>query len=104
MIYKISIPDFNDSISLATIGKNLCRIRFRWDEVGEFWEMGIYDPDYVPIFLGIKMVPNFPLNLFSGHKEFSTGYFYVTTNELRLTRNSFNNGNATLIFGEREDA
>lgn len=104
MIYKIGIPDYDDSISLATIGNNLCRLRFRWDEVGEFWELGVYDTEFNPIFLGVKMVPNFPLNLFSGHKEFSEGYFLVDTNEKRLTRESFNNGNATFVFGEKQNA
>lgn len=101
MIYRIGVPDFDDSVSLATIGNNLCRLRFRWDTLGEYWEFGLYDQDFKPIFIGIKIVPNFPLNLFSGHEEFSDGYFYVETNEERLTRNSFKSGLATFCFGEK---
>ena len=99
MIYRIGVPDYDDSISLATIGEHLCRLRFRWDSVGEYWEFGVYDQDYNPVFIGVKMVPDFPINLFSGHEEFSEGYFYVETNEPRLTRNSFKNGLATFNFG-----
>lgn len=104
MVYKIGVPDFDDSISLASIGKNLCRLRFRWDAVGEYWELGVYDQDFNPVFLGVKMVPNFPLNLFSGHEEFSEGYFYVETNENRLNRDSFKSGLASFYFGVTNSA
>ena len=103
MIYKISVPDLDDSISLATIGKNICRLRFRWDTVGDYWELGVYDKDFNPLFLGVKIVPRFPLNLFSGHEEFGNGYFYVNTNEERLTRDSFKNGLAVFLFGEKSE-
>lgn len=104
MIYTITIPDYDDSISLATIGQNICQMRFRWDSVGEYWEFGVYDKEFNPIFLGIKIVPNFPMNMFTGHEEFSEGYFVARTNEDRLTRDSFKNGNATFIFGEKSSA
>ena len=103
MLYKINVPDYDDSISLAIIGEVRCRLRFRWDTVGEFWEFGVYDTEFNPIFQGIKVVPNFPLNLFSGHVEFSNGYFYVNTNEQRLTRDSFKNGLAVFMFGEKSN-
>ena len=104
MVYIITVPDYDDSISMATIGSNICQMRFRWDSVGEFWELGVYDQEFHPIFLGIKLVPNFPLNLFTGHEEFSDGYFFVKTNEERLTRDSFKNGNAKFLFGEKSNA
>lgn len=104
MLYKINVPDHDDSISLATIGNVICRLRFRWDEVGEYWEFGVYNENFEPIFLGEKIVPNFPLNLFSGHEEFSNGYFFVETNLDRLGRDSFKRRLATFVFGEKGNA
>lgn len=103
MLYTISVPDMDDSIALANIGGRICRMRFRWDTVGEYWEFGVFDPQINPIFIGVKIVPNFPLNLFSGKEEFSDGHFFALTNEDRLTRYSFVAGLASFIFVEDEN-
>lgn len=102
MIYTISVPDRDDSVALATIGNVSCRIRFRWNDIEEFWDFGIYDVDMNPVFIGIKMVPNYPLNLSTGSDLFSDGYFYVMTKEERLNRDSFKAGFAVFCFGVKE--
>lgn len=102
MVYSISVPDMDDSVALANIGGRMCRLRFRWDTYEEFWELSVFTVDMEPVFLGVKMVPNFPLNLFSGKEMFSDGYFVVNTTEEKLTRSSFSSGLAKFLFGEKE--
>lgn len=34
---------------------------FKWNSLNEFWVMNIYDSEEIPLILGIKIVPNYPL-------------------------------------------
>lgn len=36
-------------------------LTFKWNALNEFWTMNIYDRNEVPIIIGIKIVPNYPL-------------------------------------------
>lgn len=85
-----------DSIEEALIKDY--QIRFTWNDTGGYWKFSVYDPQGQPIVVGIKIVPNFPINLFYGVTRLPTGVFAVMTKLDRIGRKDFANGNATFVF------
>lgn len=94
----IDVPDKNDSVSRIVLNKIAYRIRFTWNDRGQYWKFGLYDSQMTPIVIGIKIVPNFPLNVFYGVTKLPNGVFGVMTKLERIGRNDFVNGKAKFIF------
>lgn len=44
-----------------TLSGSIFLLKFIWNSLNEFWTMDIRDRDEIPIVLGIKVVPNYPL-------------------------------------------
>lgn len=60
----MQIIPFNDNSSFyqqITLDSDVFFLHFRWNALNEFWVMSIYDIDYNPIILSIKIVPSYPL-------------------------------------------
>ena len=94
----IEIPDMNDSVSRIVLNDTVYHIRFYYNDTKDFWKFSLYNTQDEPIILGVKLVPNFPLNIFGGVTKLPYGFFAVITNLERVGRNDFVNGNAKFIF------
>ncbi len=93
----ISVPAGNAVVSTIKLDKTNYRIRFAYNDTRNFWYFGMYDTDDNPIMVGLKIVPNVPLNLFHGHFDFD-GYFIAESKLDRIGRFDFQNGSATFSY------
>lgn len=94
----IEVPDLNDSISrIVLLGKQY-QLRFTWNDTGEFWSFGLMDSLGTPLLIGIKIVAQFPLNLFYGTENLPLGVFAALTEKDRIGRQDFVNGKAQFVF------
>lgn len=94
----IEVPDMNDSVSRIVLNGTAYYIRFTYNDTFGYWKFGLYDTQSAPLVVGIKIVPNFPLNLFCGTTELPDGVFAAKTKKNRIGRNDFVDGNAEFIF------
>ena len=62
----ISVPDMNDCFLRIVILGVEYLIRFTYNDTYDCWSFGLYLPNKEPIAQNIKIVPNLPLNLFTG--------------------------------------
>lgn len=97
MLY-IKVPNRNDSISSIIIDKREYRIRFTYNEIGEYWNFGLYDREENPIIAMTKIVPNFPLTHFYTSTDLPDGVFGAITELNRIERNDFENEKANFIY------
>lgn len=98
----IEVPDMNDSVSRIVLNGKQYHIRFTYVDSGDYWTFGLMDSLHNPIRVGIKIVPQFPLNLFCGTKEMPNGVFGVLTELKRVGRRDFVDGKAKFIFASAE--
>lgn len=94
----IEVPDMNDSVSRIVLNGTAYQIRFRYNDTKDYWTFSLYNALGEPIVLNIKLVPNFPLNLFYGVTKLPDGVFGVMTKLDRIGRDDFKNGKAQFIF------
>ena len=94
----IDVPDMNDSMSRVVLDGTSYLIRFTFNMEGNYWKFGLYTTQSEPISIGIKIVPNFPLNLFFGASHLPFGVFAALTKLERIGRDDFVNGKAKFIF------
>lgn len=94
----IEVPDMNDSMSKIVLNGNSYLIRFTYNDTCNYWSFGLYSSQNEPIRVGIKIVPQMPLNLFCGTNEMPDGVFGVLTDLEQIGRNDFKNGKAKFIF------
>ena len=93
----IEVPDQNDSMSRIRLGDQLCQIRFTYNDTGGYWSFGVYDSLGFPIWIGAKIVPNFPLNLSAG-ANLPKGIFCAFTDKDTIGRTDFIQGKAQFAF------
>jgi hypothetical protein len=94
----IEVPNMNDSVSRIVLNNTAYQIRFTWNDTGGYWKFGLYDAQSNPIVIGIKIVPQFPLNVFYGATKLPDGIFGVISKQKRIGRNDFQTGNAQFVF------
>lgn len=94
----IDVPDLNDSKSRVVLAGTPYLIRFSYNDTFDYWKFSLYTTMNVPIIVGVKIVPQFPLNLFYGVTKLPNGVFGVYTKQGRIGRNDFKNGNAKFVF------
>ena len=95
---EIDVPDMNDSMSRIVLNNTPYQIRFTFNLTGNFWKFGLYDTMGDPIVQGVKIVPNYPLNLFLGASDLPDGIFAALSKLDRIGRNDFRDGKAKFIF------
>lgn len=94
----IEVPDLNDSISrTALLGKQY-QLRFTWNDTGGYWMFGVMDSLGQPLVVGVKIVPQFPLNLFWGTESTPQGVFAALTEGTAIGRDDFVSGKARFVF------
>lgn len=94
----ITVPDMNDSVSRIVLNGTAYLIRFTYNDTKDYWKFGLYDTQNVPILVGVKIVPNFPLNLFCGVTGLPEGAFGATCKNDHIGRQDFVNGNSEFRF------
>lgn len=97
----ITVPDMNDSFSRIVILGVEYLIRFTYNDTFDCWSFGLYYPNKEPIFQSIKIVPNFPLNLFVGINNMPNVYFACRSKQEHIGRNDFKRDAAKFYFVER---
>ncbi len=95
---QIEVPDMNDSLSRIVLMNTPYYIRFTYNDTEDYWKFGVYDSKQNPLVIGIKIVPQFPLNLFYGASKLPDGVFGVYTKKDRVGRNDFLDGTAKFVF------
>lgn len=99
----INVPDMNDSMARITLQNRLYMVRFTYNDTGDYWNFGLYTDLKEPIAIGMKIVPNVPVNLFFGRKEMPVGAFLCTGKIQRASRNVFKEGKALFIYIPPQD-
>ena len=94
----IEVPNMNDSVSRIVLKGQQYNIRFTYNDTCDYWKFSLYDAMMNPIVLGIKIVPQFPLNLFYGVTQLPDGVFGAMTKLQRIGRNDFLDGKAKFVF------
>ena len=96
-------PDVNDSISRVVLAGVPYLIRFSYNAARDFWKFSLFDIQSRPIIQGVKIVPNFPLNVFAGVESLPFGVFGAMTKLDRISRKDFANGSAQFVFAPVEE-
>lgn len=95
---EITPPDFNDSFSRVVLSGKQYLIRFSYIDTFGYWTFGLYTTLQEPIVDGIKIVPNFPLNLYCSNGGMPNGVFGVYTELEKVGRDDFLNGKAVFAY------
>ena len=94
----IAVPDMNDSFSRIALEGALYWIRFTWNEAAGRWSFGLHGPDKEPLAVGIRIVPNFPLNLQVVGGGFPKGVFGAYSGGAAIGRRDFADGRAEFAY------
>lgn len=94
----IDVPDMNDSVSRIVLSGTAYLIRFTYNDTGDYWKFSLYNSQNEPIVLNIKIVPQFPLNVFYGVTKLPDGIFGVRSKKTHIGRNDFVDGSAKFLF------
>jgi len=91
---EILIPREHDSLSEITLGGEVLLIRFTYNDTFDYWTFGIYELNQTPIIAAVKIVPNFPLNLFLPMRRLGDTRFIATSKQQHIGHEDFWNENA----------
>ncbi len=94
----IEVPDLNDSVSRIVLDDTVYYIRFTYNDTFDFWKLSVYTDLMEPIVQGIKIVPNYPLNLFVTTRPLPRGFFMAYSRDDRICRSNFRDGKAEFMF------
>ena len=93
----IIVPREHDSFGEITLNGELLLIRFSYNDTFDYWTFGIYERNRTPILQGIKIIPNFPLNLFLPMRRLGDACFIVSSKQQRIGRRDFWDSNAQFM-------
>jgi hypothetical protein len=97
--YKIVLPTGqNDYLCRTMLDGKLCVLHMSYNSTGDFWTVGFCDDEGTPIVDGIRIVPNFPLNIWYMSYDVPQGALFAMCSEGTITRYSFDNGTASLCY------
>lgn len=95
---EIKFNDANDIVAKVILDSIQYRIRLTWNAVGELWTLHLWDNDKNPVCCNLKVVPNFPLLMNHHRPGIPSGELIVLTNLEKITRESFADGSASLLY------
>ncbi len=99
----IEFTDGNDVVFSVPLDDVKYKIRLCWNHEAQFWTMHLWDNDENVILANIRVVPNFPLLMNHHRKNTPRGELIVLTDKEDLTRQSFQDGSATLVYGTEQE-
>jgi hypothetical protein len=91
---QIIVPIEHDSFSELTINGERFLVRFSYNDTFDYWTFGIYERNRTPIIAGLRVVPHFPLHLFSLNRRFENTSFIASSNQENIGLRDFWNENA----------
>lgn len=97
-IVYIEVPQENDVFLRIVILQTEYQIRFSYNDTEDNWTFGLYTPSLSPIVQGIKIVPNFPLNIFVDRTNMPNVVFGCETAEERVKRYDFRDKKAKFYY------
>lgn len=95
---EIYVPDMNDSFSRVILDGTEYLLRFTWNDTKQRWYFGIYTVLREPIVQGLKLVPQFPVNMQYIDKRLPSGVFGVYTNLEAIGRSDFADKKAIFAY------
>lgn len=95
---EIKVPEMNDSLSRLVLNGKPYQIRFTYNDTADYWKFSLYTSQYEPIVVGIKIVPQYPLNVFYPVTKLPDGIFGVFSKNQRVGKRDFADGNAKFVF------
>jgi hypothetical protein len=95
---EITVPDMNDSFSKVVLDGKEDALRFSWNDTAGRWSFGVHTILREPIVQGLKLVPQFPLNLQYIDERLPSGVFGVYTRLDAVGRDDFINGRAIFAY------
>ena len=95
---EIFVPDMNDSFSRAVLDGAEYLLRFTWNHAEERWYFGIYTTLREPVVQGLKLVPQFPVNIQYIDERLPSGIFGVYTTLDSVGRSDFTEGRAVFAY------
>lgn len=95
---EIEVPDMNDSVSRIVLGGKVYNIRFTYNDTFDYWKLSLYDDLMEPIVLGIKITPNFVLNLMATTRDMPNGAFVAYSRQEEVGRTAFLEGKAAFLY------
>ena len=101
---EIYVPDMIDSFSRVLLDGTEYLLRFTWNDTKGRWYFGIYTVLREPIVQGLKLVPQFPINMQYIDKRLPSGIFGVYTNLEAVGRSDFINGKAVFAYVSNKEA
>ncbi len=101
---EIYVPDMNDSFSRVLLDGTEYLLRFTWNDTKGRWYFGVYTVLREPIVQGLKLVPQFPVNMQYIDKRLPPGIFGVYTNLEAVGRSDFTNGKAIFAYVSSKEA
>ena len=97
-IVRIAVPDHNDSFSRVVLDGVQYLVRFTYSAEADRWSFGLYTMQKEPIAVGVRIVPNFPLNLQIVSADFPKGVFGAYSGNSFIGRDDFRNGRAEFAY------
>lgn len=94
----IEFADGNDVVFSVPFDNVKYKIRMCWNHEGQFWAMHLWDNNENVILANVRVVPKFPLLMNHHRKNTPRGELAVITNKETLTRQSFQDGSAMLMY------
>ena len=96
---EISLPTSNNDYLFRCLldGKSTV-LHMAYNSTDDCWTIGFCDDSGNPIVDGIRVVPNFPLNIWYVAYDIPQGALFVSTSESKVSRYDFDNGIATLCY------
>jgi hypothetical protein len=95
---EIFVPDMNDSFSKVTLDGKERLLRFTWNDTKGRWHFGVYTSMREPIVQGIKLVPQFPVNLQYIDERLPSGVLGAYTSLAVIGRADFQNKKAVFAY------
>lgn len=103
MYSEIQLPTGqNDYICRVMLDGEPRVLHLSYNSTGDYWTVGFCDSEGNPIVDGIRIVPNFPLNMWYLSYAIPQGVLFAKATD-EITRYSFDNGDAVLCYLPVED-
>lgn len=94
---EIEIKDAPDIVHNITIDDVDYKLRLMYN-INGFWVLHLWDYNENPLITNIKVVPDMPLLLNKHCFDVPKGEFMVLCDDAEVTRDSFNNSRAKLVY------
>lgn len=96
---QLGVIDANDMLIEADLDGSVYHVGLSWNEEGQLWTLSLRNLNFDVLASGIGVVPNWPLLAQVRQDAFPPGDIFVDAIPgIRLTRNSFVDGTAALIY------